>query len=516
MTGFLPLLDLPQRTIPELLDRALLFGRDRPFLIDLAGDVTLTYGEFLEHVSALANKLAGRFAPGTMVAVMLPNSREYVILRYAMTCAGLIEAALNPEHRGAVLEHMVAQAKPKALIVDDARLPQILSCGQDVERLPRILSSELAQLCRSKQSWDERPKITVGPGSIARIIFTSGTTGGSKGAQLSHAYEVFTGERIIHRIGFDAKDRWLYVTPFFHVDALIVIAALLHTGGAFVLAPDFSLSRFWEDVRRSGATSFVYVGTILAVLLKGQDAPAGHTLRSAVGGGCPITVWEEFERRFGITIVEAYAMTECIACTMTWRDHRKVGSCGKPHQGYEVAIVDGFDRLLPAGQAGEIVIRSTEPWGFMSGYLNAEAATVTSQRNFWFHTGDLGVMDEEGWLYYRGRLKDVIRRRGENISAEELEGIANKHPSVLVSAALGVPSSLGEEDVLLYVQPKPGAAFDPVALCAFIASQAAAFMVPMYVGVIDNMPFTPTQKVAKTKLPRQTGPNLWTNPQARR
>jgi carnitine-CoA ligase len=516
MTSFLPLIDLPQRTISELLDRSLVFGRDRAFLIDLVGDTTLTYGEFLEHVSGLAGELARRFAPGTLVAVMLPNSREYVILRYAISCAGLIEAALNPEHRGAVLERMLAVARPQALIVDDERLPQVLSCGYDIGVIPRILGSELVRLCRSRRSWDERPKIALGPGSIARIIFTSGTTGGSKGAELSHAYEVFTGERIIHRIGFGPDDRWLYVTPFFHVDALIVIAALLHNGGAFVLAPDFSLSRFWKDVQRSGATSFVYVGTILALLLKGEDPPAGHTLRSAVGGGCPITVWEEFERRFGATIVEAYAMTECIACTMTWRDRRRIGSAGQPHEGYEVAIVDGFDRPLPAGQAGEIVIRSTEPWGFMSGYLNDVAATVASQRNFWFHTGDLGVMDEEGWLYYRGRLKDVIRRRGENISAEELESIANKHPSVLVSAALGVPSSVGDEDVLLYVQPKTGMAFDPGALCDFIAAQAAAFMVPLYVAVIDEMPFTATQKVAKTQLPKRTGPDLWTHPRARR
>jgi carnitine-CoA ligase len=516
MTGFLPLLDLPQRTIPELLDRSMLFGRDRLFLIDLANNSTLTYGQFLEHVSALAIELARRFAPGTMVAVMLSNSREYLILRYAMSCAGLIEAALNPEHRGAVLERMLVQARPEALIVDDARLPQIESCKPDLTGIPVILESELADLCQERKSWEERPKIALGPGSIARIIFTSGTTGGSKGAQLSHAYEVFTGERIIHRIGFGPDDRWLYVTPFFHVDALIVIAALLHTGGAFVLAPNFSLSRFWEDVRCSGATSFVYVGTILALLLKGGDPPAGHSLRSAVGGGCPITVWEEFERRFGATIVEAYAMTECIACTMNWRDHRRIGSAGKPHEGYEVAIVDGFDRPLPPGQAGEIVIRSTEPWAFMSGYLNADDATVASQRNFWFHTGDLGVLDEEGWLYYRGRLKDVIRRRGENISAEELEDIANKHPSVMVSAAIGVPSSMGEEDVLLYVQTKPGVTFDPATLCDFIASQAASFMVPLYVAVIDEMPFTPTQKVAKTMLPQKAGPELWTNPQVRR
>ena len=512
MGDFLALQALPRRNVPDLLGRSRRFGLDRPFVLDLASDTALAYGAFLARVAGAAAALAERFPAGALIAVMLANKLDTMILRYALSCAGLVEVALNPAHRGEILRGMLETARPAAIVLEGRFRAGVETSGFDLGGVALIEEGALAALCALQRDWEDRPRPALGPGTAGRVIFTSGTTGVSKGAELSHAYEVYTGERIIHRLGFGPDDRCLYVTPIFHVDALVLVSALLHSGGAFVMAPDFSASRFWEDVARSGATSFVYVGSILAILLKGDGPPGAHTLRSTVGGGCPEPVWEEFQSRFGVRIIEAYAMTESIACVMNSYDEQRFGSVGRPLPGYEVMVADGFGRPLPPDEKGEILIRSTEPHGFMTGYLDNPAATAEKIRDFWFHTGDLGAFDADGWLYYHGRLKDVIRRRSENISAAELESVADRHPGVWISAAVGVPSELGEEEVMLYVQPKEGTSVEPADICDFIAANAAPFMVPRFVRIVDRLPLTPTEKVAKAALSREPDAETWVRP----
>ena len=310
-------------------------------------------------------------------------------------------------------------------------------------------------------------------------------------------------------------DRWLYVTPLCHIDAISTTSVMLHTGGAFVVAPNFSVPRFWRDVERSGATYLCYLGSLLALLMKGSDAPAGSTLRVAVGGGASKDLIEAVEARFGFTVLEDFAMTECIACTLNREHDRRLGSVGRPAEGYDIAIADEAGVTLPADTAGEIVIRAHETCGLFTRYFGDPEATFHAMRGGWFHTGDLGRFDADGYMYYLGRMKDVIRRRGENISVLELEAAAGTHPDVSSCAAVGVPSELGEEEILLYVEVSAGATVDPAELCAHLETRVAPFMVPRYIRTIDALPRTQTQKVAKSDLPREIDAKTWSRRKGR-
>lgn len=498
-----------KRTIPDLLDRAQAFGPDRLFLIDLARDDTLSYGSFLTRVAGASVTLSHRFAPGARVAVMASNTTTYLILRYALSCAGLVEVAVNGVHRGSVLKNMLALAALDAIVVENRFLENLESSGHDLDSVEVINECELNRITSISLPWDERARPVVGPRDPARILFTSGTGGRTKGVELSHAYEVYTGERHNGLLGISPDDRWLYLTPLSHIDSVYIVSILLHTGGCFVLAPNFSVFRFWQDVTRSGATYLCYLGSLLSLVMKGSDAPVGSTLKVALGGGASKSLIERFEARFGVRVLEAFAMTECIACTVNRFDARKPGSVGKPIDGYEVAVVDSDDDLLAPGETGEIIVRSSDPCGLFTGYFGDADATRVAMRGGWFHTGDLGAFDGEGYLYYHGRIKDTIRRRGENISALELEEIADTHPAVLCSAAVGVASDLEEQEILLYVEAKPGMEFDPSELCGFLERRVAPFMVPQYVRVIEQLPRSDTQKILKSALARTPDDRTW-------
>lgn len=505
----LDLQDFANRTIPDLLDRSRVFGLERPFLFDLARDETLSFGVFLTQVAGAALELSRCFSPGARVAVMASNTTSYLILRYALSCAGMVEVAINCAHRGAVLAHMLVLAKPDAIAVEDRFAENLEACGFDLRGVALLDEHEINRIVSASQPWCERITPAVGPRDPARILFTSGTGGRSKGVELSHAYEVYTGERHNGLLGITPQDRWLYLTPLNHIDAVYIVSILLHTGGCFVLAPNFSVFRFWQDVTRSAATYLCYLGSLLALVMKGSDAPAGSTLQVALGGGASKSLIERFEARFGVRVLEAFAMTECIACTLNRFDERKTGSVGKPIDGYEVAVIDSHgDRRTP-GDTGEIVVRAKEPCGLFTGYFGDADATGTALRNGWFHTGDLGAFDGEGYLYYRGRMKDSLRRRGENVSALELEEIVDTHPAVLCSAAVGVPSDLEDQEILLYVEPRLGAELEPSELCAFIEARVAPFMVPQYIRITAQLPRSDTQKIMKSALDKAPDSRTW-------
>jgi crotonobetaine/carnitine-CoA ligase len=498
----LPLQEFAKRTVPDLLDRARRFGEEREILIATSDFAGLSYGAFLERVAGAACELRKRFAPGSRIACMLGNSIDHLVIRYALSCAGLIEVAINGQHRDAVLRRMLAVTEPAAIIAADAYREHLLACGRELGRAELIGDQSCAEIASAKAPWERRPSPAIHAEDPCRILFTSGTSGWSKAVELSHGYEVHAGERHIELLDIGATDRWLYVTPLFHIDAIYIFSILLHTGGAFVLAPRFSASRFWADVQRSGATYLCYVGSILPILLKGGEAPPEHALRMAVGGGTTREQLSRFEQRFNVTVLEAFAMTECIACTFNTAADRRLGSVGRPVPGYEVAILDADDAPCPPGTAGEIAVRTREPCGLFTRYVGDPAATAHAMRHGWFHTGDLGNRDEDGYFYYLGRMKDAIRVRGENVSAMELEAIADQHPDVIASAAIAVPAELGEDDILLYVEPNPGHAPDAGAIFEHIAARAPRFMVPRYLRFVPALPRTATQKVQKSALPR--------------
>ena len=331
-------------------------------------------------------------------------------MRYALSCADLVEVAINGQHKGDILRHMLMISKPSAIIVADVFRDDLLSCGYDLRETELISEGALAVITGRTAAWESRPSRHIRPSDACRILFTSGTSGRSKAVELSHAYEVYTGQRHVDLLDTGINDRWLYVTPMFHVDAVYIFSIILHTGGALALAPNFSASRFWKDVECSRATYLCYVGSILSILLKGCDAPRPHSLRVAVGGGLTRKQIEQFEKRFDVTVLEAFAMTECIACTFNTISNRRIGSVGLPVPGYEVAILAEDGNACPAGAAGEIAVRTQEPYGLFTGYFGHPAATAEFMRHSWFHTGDLGNRDADGYFYYLGRIKELNPR----------------------------------------------------------------------------------------------------------
>jgi crotonobetaine/carnitine-CoA ligase len=335
------------------------------------------------------------------------------------------------------------------------------------------------------------------------LIFTSGTTGPAKAVEISHRYALNFARQMIRHVGYNESDVLYTPYPLFHTDAPILsfLPALL-LGARCALGVRFSASGFWDEVRDHGATVFSFLGAVISFLWNQPPRldDANNPARLAVGCPAP-AIWPDFEKRFGLKIVEVYGATEC--GHVTWdpldRPH-KVGACGKTTEDYQVRIVDDEDHELPAGRTGEITVRPTAPGMMMTRYYGDPAATAAAFRELWYHTGDLGFTDEEGYLHFVSRKKDGIRRRGENISAYEIEEGIAAHPEVADVAAIGVPSQHTEDDVKIVVQLKPGSRLSAAELVEFSRQRLSRQMVPRYVEFVEALPKTPTGKVNKYKL----------------
>jgi len=267
----------------------------------------------------------------------------------------------------------------------------------------------------------------------------------------------------------------------------------------------FSASRFWQQVRDAGATHIHYLGGILQILLKQPPGPLdrGHGVRIAWGGGCAAEVWRPFEERFGVEIRECYGMTEASSIT-TYNDNGVVGSVGKPVPWLTVELRDENDGPVATGERGEIVVRAIQKNAIFPGYFRNPEATAKALRNGALYTGDLGVFDGEGNLFFLGRMTDSVRCKGENVSAWEVERVVAMHPAVEDCAMIGVAAEVGEQDIKLFVKPKPGETVDPAALSAWLAERLAPYQNPRYIAVIDEFERTPSQRIMKHKLSKDT------------
>jgi crotonobetaine/carnitine-CoA ligase len=277
------------------------------------------------------------------------------------------------------------------------------------------------------------------------------------------------------------------------------------------LARRFSARAFWDDVRRFGATQFNLLSSMTNILWGQPESPVDrdHKVRQCTMVPVPDFA-RDFERRFNIRITSSYSLTDFGQGTFLQADHppEKFRSAGRPPAGVDIAILDDSDVTVPTGQPGEICLRNNDPASGSRSYYKMPEATAQANRNGWFHTGDRGSRDEDGYFTFIDRLKDCIRRRGENISSYEVERIVAMHPSVAECAAVGVPSELGEEEVMIVVVPR-GDGVDPAELVEFCAERMAAFMVPRYVRTVVELPKTPTQKVQKYALREEGAAAAW-------
>lgn len=335
------------------------------------------------------------------------------------------------------------------------------------------------------------------------ILFTSGSTGPSKGCTIPHRYVLRQAEIFCRELGVGPGDTLYAPFPLFHADgAIFTVAAAFAAGGAAALAPKFSVSGFWNDCRRHGATHFDFMGATLAMLFKQDPSPRDRDHGVRLGWGVPAPPWAEaFEDRFGVELVEVYGLSDAgIVLYNRPGGPKRPGSCGRPVPPFDVRLLDEDGFEAPVGTSGELVIRCAEPHLILSNYYGDPAATAEASRDLWFHTGDIARRDADGFFYFVGRQKDVIRRRGENISAFDVEQALLTHPDILEVAAYGVPSELTEEDLMVSVVGRPASGLTAEDVVAWARDRLASHMVPRYVRLTDAIPRTETEKAAKYRL----------------
>ncbi len=505
------------RTLEELVLGDVLREQARshhaaPFLRFLDGE--LTYGE----VDATANRYAQGLISlgvraGDHVALMLPNCADIVHLVFALAKLGAVAVPVNIAYRGDLLHHVLDTSDACALIVDE---PHLDDAARVLERVPGIrtvavrtaaaapdtLPAPAVPLRRLLDHGDEDPRVEVAFSDLQAIMYTSGTTGPSKGVMTPHALALSCAQDNLRFL-----DRWgktIYCPlPLFHAAGLWdgMMAALL-SGGSVAIVERFSASRFWDEIRYFGAQATMGVFSMIPILLKQPPTPRDrdHPLETFYMGKSALD--PALHERFGVRSVETYTSTEAGIPTGSPFGEWREGSCGVENsERFEVKIVDPHDREVAPGEPGEIVVRPRQPFVITTGYYGYWEYTTHCFRNQWFHTGDRAWRDEDGYVYFLDRMKDAIRRRGENISAFDLECSLNLHPRVLECAAIGVPSELEEEEVKVVVVPVPGAELTPAEVVGFCEERLPSFMVPRYVELRgQELPRSSTGKVAKHEL----------------
>jgi crotonobetaine/carnitine-CoA ligase len=334
-------------------------------------------------------------------------------------------------------------------------------------------------------------------------MFTSGTSGPAKGATHSNRSALWNAFAWLDVLELADDDVAYSMFPLFHVTARsAVVTSTMWAGGSVALRSRFSVSGFWDDVRASGATFFAYMGSVVHLLWSAPptEHDAEHRVRVAFGAAAPAHVVEPFERRFGLRLIEVYGSTELGLATAPRPGERASGAMGHPRPHLELEVHDHFGRRLPAGRDGEIVARPRSPHAMFQGYWADPEATVDAVAGLWFHTGDRGHFRPDGQLVFVDRDKDVIRRRGENISSFDVERVTQAHPAVVEAAAFAVPSDIAEEEVAVAVVVDPEAGLEVAALFEYCIEHLPRFAVPRYIRLVDALPKTPSQRVQKYRL----------------
>jgi carnitine-CoA ligase len=468
-------------------------------------------------VDAAADRYANGFAAegvrrGDHVAVMLPNCPEFVPVIVALARLGAVAVPVNTAYRGELLRHVLDSADVSTLLIDAEfvdRLPSVLPTVPDPIRVivrgqePSLDSIGEGAIPMSRLLAHGADPVPGGArfSDLQAIMYTSGTTGRSKGAMVPHALALTCAWDSL-----DFLDRWGKTTycplPLFHAAGLWdgVFSSLL-SGSPIGIVERFSASRFWDDVRYFDAQVTMSVFAMIPILLSAPPGPRDHDhpLETFYMGKSALDA--PLLERFGVRSAETYTSTEVGIATGSPYGQWRLGSMGQAHaERFDVAVVDEDDREVPAGEPGELVVRPKQPFVITTGYYGMPEATARAFRNMWFHTGDRAWRDDDGYFYFLDRIADAIRRRGENISAFDIECEVNLHPAVVESAAFGVPSELGEEDVKLAVVRAPGSELSAAELAAYCAAKLPSFMVPRYIEFVGELPRTPTDKVAKHEL----------------
>ncbi|EJL77139.1 ATP-dependent acyl-CoA ligase [Variovorax sp. Varisp85] len=517
-----------QRTLPAMLQRqAGLFG-SRP-LLRIGGD-EWTHRDAAQAAAVRAGALAAAgVVRGDRFAVMCGNRIEFLESFLGAGWLGASMVPVNTASMGPQIEYFLANSQAKLLVIEAGFLERLATAD-----LARTALREVWVVGEAESSGWQAPQgvrvtpypeggealapAAVQPGDPLAILYTSGTTGPAKGVVCPHAQYFWWGVSSAEVLGVGVDDVLCTTLPLFHINALNTFAQAALTGAEVVFAPRFSASGFWPAMRASGATVVYLLGAMVPILLAQPEGPGerDHRVRIGLGPGVPSAAGAAFKARTGVQLLEGYGSTETNFAIATAPDSPRGGVMGWLRPGFQARVADEGDAALPPGEAGELLLRADEPHAFASGYFNMPEKTVEAWRNLWFHTGDRVVQDADGAFRFVDRIKDAIRRRGENISSFEVEQVLLSHPGVASCAVYPVQSELAEDEVMAALVARDGVPIDPAELVRFCESRLPYFAVPRYIDVLADLPRTENGKVQKFKLrERGVSPQTWDGRPAR-
>jgi len=470
---------------------------DAPMIVH--DDETFDFGRVAELAGKGAAWLASQgIETGDRVLLAISNRPLFLFHWFALLMRGAVAVPIAPETFGETLAYLVGQCEAAAILVDASEAARYRTSLATFAG-PILSFDDEAAFIAMVDAFARATPTSTGDADSAAILYTSGTTGLPKGAMIPMASYVAAGREIARSVAITSDDRILVFLPLHHANPqMYAVMSALTSGCALVLLPRFSASTLLSQAARHRATGFTYVGTVLAILSKTIDGPRSTGLRWCVGGGAPEPVWRDLVDKLGIRIHELYGMTETGGVTtINGRAASRIGSVGRVRPDFEVVLVDDDDHVVPSG-IGEIVVRPRSPAIITTGYFRKPAETVEATTNLWFHTGDYGRFDEDGFLFFEGRKKELIRRAGEMISPVAVELVANRHPSVADCAAVAVADAIVDEEIKLVVVER--GRVDPDELIAYLAARLPRQAVPRYLDFVDAIPKTPTEKIQRFKL----------------
>jgi carnitine-CoA ligase len=506
--------DLPSRlhptdrTLPRMLRRqAALYGNRR--LVEINGQAW-SFAETLEMAARFGGTLqAAGIECGDHVAVMCGNRQELLQIYLGCGWIGAVTVPINTASRGAQLAHILANSQAKLLVLQAEFADAV---GSLEIPLPSLRAVWLIGDADLADRWprpapfpapaEPVPEAAIEPGDTVAILYTSGTTGVSKGVCCPHAQYFWWGVNTARLLGLRGDDVLLTTLPLFHTNALNTFYQALLTGAALIVEPRFSASGFAASLSRHGANVTYLLGAMVPILLSRppSEFDRAHRVRIALAPGVPDRFHPEFRERFGIELLDGYGSTETnfvLGCTLPGQ---RPGTMGPVVDGFEARVFDDADNTLPDGVAGELVLRANEPFAFATGYFGMPEKTVEAWRNLWFHTGDRVVLDAGGYFRFIDRMKDAIRRRGENISSYEVEQVLLSHPDVAEAAAFPVRSELAEDEVMAAVVRRDGHLLTPAMLSEHCEGRMPAFAIPRFIEFLTALPMTENGKVQKFRL----------------
>ncbi|MGD8563406.1 MAG: AMP-binding protein [Desulfarculaceae bacterium] len=486
--------------IVEILYQGLLKKKSRPILSfkgrsQTVSDIALRVGAIQAwlHVRGLKR--------GSRVALMLDNHPLHIAMVYALTLSGITWVPINTKLRSAGVQYILGHCCPEMVIVQDAYKDIVAASCAEAGLADTVVSLE--EVPSSKQDSPMPRKTKVNPDDVLSIIYTSGTTGPPKGVLFTHRMMRIASEAVIMVADVKAGDSLFLWEPLCHIGGTQVLMVPFLEPVELQLVERFSASSFWRQIQTTPSTHLHYLGGILDILMRQPEnaVPAKHSIRLAWGAGVSAGAWQGIRERFGFELREVYGMTECSSFT-TVNTLGVPGSIGRPLPWLDLELLDDHDHPVPPGEIGQIVLSTKLPGVFFPHYLNAPEATGQTLRNGKLYTGDMARSDREGNLYFVGRLTDSIRVRGENVSAWEVERVFMSHPAVEAVAAIGVKSDIGEQDIKLFIQFRPGMRVEFAELSDWAADKLAGFQVPRYYLEVDGFEYTPSLRIRKHLLPR--------------